>query len=269
MALRLRPPGPAAELLALVMAAWIAFISVPLALGGIGLGWDALNHHVYLGWVAESERFDRDLLAANTQAFQYPYLYWPMYKLLQMGVSGRLAGVVLASLNSAVVPALWLLARSFVPERSWHGAAMRLLALLLAWMTGVALAHLDATPNDLLAAIPLVWAVALAIVACEDGRSVATSHRLVLASGACAGMAVAFKLSNGPLALVMPVLWWCAGRTVGGRLAAMALASLGCLLSFLLFYGYWGWLLWRHHGNPVYPFYDAYFVALRGWFGLP
>ena len=112
-------PSPTAELVALLVVAWAAFVSIPLGLGSIGLSWDALNHHVYLGWIASEPRFDRDFLAASYQSFQYPYLYWPFYKLYQSGLSGRWVGVILVSLNLPAVPAVWLLARTCVPERSW------------------------------------------------------------------------------------------------------------------------------------------------------
>ena len=114
----LLPPLPRVELTALVLVAWAAFASIPLALGGIGLGWDALNHHVYLGWIADQPRFDRDFLAASYQSFQYPYLYWPFFKLFQSGISGAWAGVVLDSFNVLLVPPLWMLARVCVPEHT-------------------------------------------------------------------------------------------------------------------------------------------------------
>ena len=65
----------------ILLAAWLVFISVPISLGGIGLSWDGLNHQMYLGWVADRPRFDKDYMAASMQSYQFPYLYWPLYKL--------------------------------------------------------------------------------------------------------------------------------------------------------------------------------------------
>lgn len=201
-------PGLRLEAAAITLMAWAAFVAIPLSLGGIGLSWDALNHHVYLGWIAEHPRFDKDYLAASTQSFQYPYLYWPFFKLFQAGIAGRWAGAVLVTLNLPVVPALWLLARRVVPDPTWYGFAMRALAVALAFMTGVVLSMFDSTSGDLYAAIPLVWAVALAIEALQPERTVPMSNlALLVLSGFFAGMAVAFKLSNGPLAALMPMLW--------------------------------------------------------------
>jgi hypothetical protein len=262
------PPTGRYELAMLVLVAWLAFAAVPLGLGGIGLGWDALNHHIYLGWIADQPRFDRDFLAASYQSFQYPYLYWPVYKLFEMGLSGRWAGVVLVSLNVVAVPALWLLARVCVPERSWYGSAMRALAVALAFLTGVVLSLFDSTANDLLAAIPSVWAIALALEPFDVQRPAwMTTGRLMVLSGFCAGVAVAFKLSNGPLAVLMPLLWGLHGPEPMQRLRNVAWGSVATLLGLFVAYGYWGLQLWQNYGNPVYPFYDPWFAPLRALLG--
>jgi hypothetical protein len=261
-----RAPATRSELIALVLVAWAAFAAIPLALGGIGLSWDALNHHVYLGWIADSPRFDRDFLAASYQSFTYPYLYWPFYKLFQSGISGAWAGVVLVSINVLAVPPLWLLARACVPERTWYGTAMRWLAIALAFMSGVVLSLFDSTSNDLMAAIPMVWAVALALPSGDVHRPKwLTSRNLVLLSGFFAGMAVAFKLSNGPLAILMPFLWAVRRGSLRQRIAHAAWGSIATLAGFFLLYGYWGWQLWSHYGNPIYPFQEHWFAPLRGW----
>jgi hypothetical protein len=63
------------------------------------------------------------------------------------------------------------------------------------------------------------------------------------------------------------VLWLLCARELRGRLDAVLLGTMGALTGFVLGYGYWGWLLWRHFGNPVFPFYHHWFAPLRGWLG--
>ncbi|NNU44875.1 hypothetical protein [Ramlibacter montanisoli] len=200
------------------------FAAIPLWLGYMGISWDALNHHIYLGWTAEQPRFDRDFVAAAYQSYQFPYLYWPFYKLAMAGVSGATAGAVLALLHATAIPAVWMIARSCIPGEDLFAAGMRLLAVLLAFLTGAVLSLFDATSNDLMAAIPLLWAYAFALrpLAVAD----ASALRCALVSGAFAGMAVAFKLSNGFLVVVLPLLWtWPAG-TVSARLVRCVAAGL-------------------------------------------
>lgn len=264
----LRPPSARVELLALVVMAWLAFVSIPLALGGIGLSWDALNHHVYLGWTAQEPRFDRDFLAASYQSFQYPYLYWPFYKVYESGLSGQWAGAILVSLNVLAVPPIWMIARTGIAEASWYGTAMRFMAIALALLSNVVLSMFDTTANDLLAAIPLIWAIALAMASWDGGRPEwATVSRLVALSGLCAGASVAFKLSNGPLAILMPLLWMLHGPTLRQRVLNVLGGSVATLVGLALAYGFWGWQLWVHYGNPIYPFYDHWFAPLRALLG--
>lgn len=247
----------------------LAFMAVPLVLGEIGLGWDALNHHVYLGWVAESPRFDRDLLAAGYQAYQAPYLYWPMYKLATAGVSGPAAGVVLALLQSLAIPPVWWVARLCCPGAGAADLALRVLSVALAFLGGVTLSLLDSTSNDLLASIPFLWAVAFGLVAIDPASPWRVRPMTAVAlSGLMAGIAVGLKLSNGPLALVLPVLWALPGGGLRAVMRRLALAALAGLVGVVLTYGAWGWQLWLHFGNPIYPFHDAWFEAVRaalGW----
>lgn len=268
---RIDAPRPGFELLLVVAAIWLLLVAIPIALGGIGISWDALNHHVYLGWTAFEPRFDRDWLAASYQAYQYPYLYWPFYKLVEVQASGMWAGVVLVSLHVLAVPALWLVAWACVPVRNWEGAVLRAGGVLLAFLGELTLSLMDTTANDLYAASPLIWSVALGLLAATQTVAPGawfSPARLVALSGFCAGLSVAFKFSNGPLVLVMPLVWAFVPGPSAQRLRHIARGIAWSVLAFGLAYGAWGWQLWQKFGNPMYPFYDNYFAMLReltGW----
>lgn len=245
---------------------WILLMGIPMGLGGLGMGSDTLNHHIYLGWSAEQHRFDRDFLGAGFQSLQYPYLYWPVYRMAVDGWTGQATGIVLASLQALVVWPVWRLARACMPGDTVFDLAMRALAVALGLLSCVFLSIFGSTMNDLLAALPLVWALALALDAAVDPRPTLPRSSLVL-SGLCAGVAVAWKLSNGPLAILLPLLWMQAARGTLRRLQAVVLAGLAATVAFVLAYGYWGWLLWRYFGNPVFPFKESWFAPLRAWLG--
>jgi len=259
------------ELPMVCLFAWLGFVAIPLSSGTLGLSWDALNHHIYLGWTAQEPRFDRDLFAAAGQSYQYPYLYWPVYKLATAGWSGVSAGFVLATLHLIIVPPVWLLARLCMPGQTLFDAIMRGVAVALAFMTGAVLAQFDSTSNDLLAAAPLAWALALALAPLDPARpGWLTPSRSIGLSGLLAGISVAFKLSNGPLVLAtMPFVWLLAPS--GPMAKRITLAGLGCawtLLGCAAAYAPWGAALWHEFGNPIYPFYDSLFTPLReavGW----
>jgi hypothetical protein len=254
---------------AITLLGWLALVAIPLSLGRIGISWDALNHHIYLGWTAERARFGQDLLAASYQSFQYPYLYWPAYKLASLGASGAVAGAVLASLHAVAVPAVWLVAKVCIPGRAWLDLALRAVAVVLGFASILVLSMFDSTANDLLAAVPLIWSVALSLLLVERKRfSRRGTAAITVAAGLLAGVSVACKLSNGPMAVLIPLIWICANGNWRERLQVVALGCASVLFGFVLSYGSWGWQLWVHVGNPVYPFGDEYFEPLRqrlGW----
>jgi hypothetical protein len=256
------------ELLFVLLAAWLVFASIPVVRGNLGLSWDALNHHIYLGWNLESRRLGADRLAGAYQTYQPPHIYWPGYKLAVLGADGVTAGVVLATIHLVVVPPVWMLARTLMPGAGAFEVAMRLLAVLLAFMTAVVLKLFEATSNDLLAAAPFVWALALGLEAIAVNKSQEQVLRLACWSGLLAGASVGLKLSSGPLAIVLPILWFMAPGPIRSRLLRVASAALLCVAGFVVVYGWWGWQLWVHFGNPLYPFYDYWFEPLRaltGW----
>lgn len=255
------------EFIVLMTVAWMAMVSIPVLLGGIGLSWDALNHHIYLGWIADKPRFDRDFMAAGSQSLQYPYLYWPVYKLAAAGASGVLTGIVLASLHWLAAPPIWLLTRHFISGVDAYSVAMRAMALLLAFLSPVVISLFDSTSNDLLAVIPFVWALAIALYP-HDLRG-ETHHWLIGAwlSGVLAGMSVAFKLSNGPMAVLLPLIWFFHSPADRIRWLRSVVGGLGVLAGFALTYGPWAAQLWVHVGNPIYPFCDSCFAPMRAWLG--
>ena len=153
-----------------MLAAVIGLCLIPISLGQIGISWDMLNHHIYLGWAAEHPRFDRDYLAASYQGYQFPYLYWPLYKLAVGGASGVTAGLVLALLHLVTVPPVWLLARVCIPGEQWFDVGMRTVAVAVAFSSGVVLSLFDSTSNDLMAAAPLVWALAFAFLPMDSDQ---------------------------------------------------------------------------------------------------
>jgi hypothetical protein len=248
----------------------LVFVSIPLWRGGVDLSWDALNHHIYLGWMADRPRLAQDFLAAASQSTQFPYLYWPAFKLALAGASGPVAGTVLALLQATIALPAWLLARACIPGATWFDGGMRMLAVLLAMCSGAILRLVDTTSNDVLASIPMLWAFALAVAPLDAARPAWLAPRAsVCLSGVLAGVAVGCKLSNGPLALLLPLLWAYRGGAWGERARRIVFAGLAATGGFILVYGWWGWTLWQAYGNPFYPLFEAVFAPLRDAPALP
>ncbi|MCU0956011.1 MAG: hypothetical protein MUF55_01450 [Hydrogenophaga sp.] len=242
------------ELLVVVAVAVAAVAAIPLQAGVWGWSWDALNHHIYLGLISESPRWSLDVIPASTQGWQYPYLYWPVYRLAELPIDGATAGALWgALLVLLLVPPVWLLSLRLLPRQ---GSAIqsifeRSAATALALSSVVLLSALGTTANDPLAAVPLMWALAIMAVPQASDRRAALAAALW-------GMAVAFKLTAVLAAPFLLVWWWQrpkASQQLRRGLAMAAAAGMG----YALTHAPWGWQLWQQTGNPVYPLLPGLF----------
>lgn len=244
----------------------LIFLSIPLNQGGIGLSWDALNHQIYLGWVASAERFSLDLFAAASQSYQYPYLYWPLWVAAEAGWGGVSAGIFLAMIHVAAVPPVWIVAYSFIPGVNPYTTLFRCAAVAMAFMSALPLKTLESTGNDLMAAMPFLWGVA---IVCRIAASAVPGRRLFLpiatgVAGALIGLSLALKLSNAPIAVAVPIFLLMVSGPWHQRLRLLLCFSLWCVVSFISFYGWWGMMLWDQFRNPIFPLYDPIFIGYLG-----
>lgn len=248
---------------------WLVFISVPLTLGRIGLSWDGLNHHIYLGWTANHMRFDKDLLAAGSQAYQFPYLYWPVYKLAVEGFDGMTAGIVLATLHAATIPPVWIIAKAITPECSYYGLFMRLASVALAFMSALILKTFEATSNDLLAATPVLWSMALIIKSIRTtNNNPSQIYRTSFVSGILSGVSVAAKFSNGPIVVLMPFLLLALSSNIRTKFLSFSLHCISAGAAFIILFAPWGYHLCKLFGNPIYPFYEGEMQHMMSIIGI-
>jgi hypothetical protein len=237
------------ELFAVTLLAAMAAASLPLLNGHLGWSWDAINHQVYLGMTAEQPRWHLDVLAASGQTYQYPYLYWPVYRMALLDAQGAWVAAAWSALQAAcVIPPVWLAAYRLLPQErgAAEAAAERVAACVLGVMSIVLWASLETTANDLLAAMPLLWAVAIGLKPTPSGRR-------LLAMGAMFGVSVAFKLSNALFAPLL-LLWWFEARAPYLSLRRGLSLWGGAAVGFLVAYAPWGVQLWTNMGHPLYPF---------------
>ena len=243
------------ELIAITIFAAVAAAAMPWATGYFAWSWDALNHHIYLGMTAEQPRWQLDVVAASFQSYQYPYLYWPVYRLSLMQGSGATIGAAWAAIQAALLamPVWFISLRLLTNTGSSRATAAieRLAACAMAFMSLVVIMGLETTANDVLAAVPLLWSIAI-------GLQAKASSRRAFAAAFTFGVAVAFKLSNGLFLLLLLFWWWQPGRPHLPLLRGMALA-IGASAGFAVPYSPWGWQLWRLTGNPFYPYFSALF----------
>jgi hypothetical protein len=223
--------------------------------GPWGWTWDALNHHVYLGLIAESPRWSLDVLAASYQGYQHPYLYWPVYRIALMSGDGQWVAMAWTAAQAALVlPPIWFCARALLAAPQvgrWEMIGMRVAACFLAALNGVVLLGLQPSSNDLMAAWPLLCGTALHL-------SRPASIRFAGLAAMLWGASVALKWSNG---LMLPVLLFWAWHPVRPHLQLRRCWTVACgaVIGFAVVWAPWGLQLWSVTGNPFYPYFRAWF----------
>jgi hypothetical protein len=86
--------------------------------------------------------------------------------------------------------------------------------------------------------------------------------RTLVAAGALVGAASGLKLTVATFAVAMCIGLMFRPPLAAARLREAFVFGAAVLAGFSLTYGYWGWQLWSHFGNPVFPFANQ-------WFGSP
>jgi len=245
-------------LLLTIAAAALAAL-LPWRAGFVGWSWDGLNHHVYLGLTADSPRWHLDVIPASVQTYQYPYLYWPVYKMSQWQGSPVVAAACWSAFQVGMLTLpVWLISFRLLPRQptARENMVLRVVACASAFMSLVVLAGLQTTANDLLVSVPLLWALALSLHPDFNNWRAAAAAFLV-------GASIAFKLSSGLFLPWLLLWWWRPERPCLPWPRAVALA-LGAGGGFLLAYLPWGWQLWQLTGNPMHPLFGP---VLGGLFG--
>lgn len=207
--------------------------------------WDLQNYHLYDPWALLHGRLGADYFVAAYQSYFNPAADVPYYivKYLLAPGAPRLAAMLAGLPYGLLVFFVVRLAARFVtgPHAAFFAA--------FAGVTGTAtLSEVGTSFDDILVADFLLGAM-LCLLA--EGR------RPAVAAGLLCGIGAALKLTAGlfavPLGLMLVAL------PAQRRWTRLVLFGLATAAGFLAAYGWWGWLLWRHFGNPVYPLFSSFF----------
>lgn len=247
---------------------WLTFVCFALHFGP-DISVDALHYHFYLGKNAWGQGMSRDFLAAGLQSYLTPYAYVPLSWIQSQQWSIGTALIFIASLQSLIVPALWLLACAVLgASPDWKSLAWRVAAILAGLCSPVLLAQVGSTFIDLGTSIPVVLAGALCAFASNARRPVI----FLLAAGGLLGLASALKWTQAPIAvaMVMSGALACARsddamasakRQVFAWATRVMIISVGLGLVFCGVMAHWSLLMWSEFGNPIFPMANAWFKS--------
>jgi hypothetical protein len=233
---------------------------------GYDLDWDVLNYHFYNGFALVHGKVFTNLAVSMQQSYFPPLMDAAFYLLVRLLPATGVA-LVIAMFQSLAFPLLFQIARLLLAEMFGSGLRLNIIAFAVALLGAVAPVNIREAGGALgdTSSAVLVLAALLLMVDTMTRQSATISLRRMAVAGTLAGCAAGLKLTNMSFALGL----------VGGLAAALLLlrdridrrswllattaALAGMAAGFLLTYGWWGLLLYRHLGNPVFPNFNQFF----------
>ncbi len=259
---------------AALLAILVAAAGTLAILRGQDANWDLQNYHFYDPWAWWNGRtFDRDIGAAQLQTYHNPLLDLPFFAMIEAGLPPRWITFALAIPTGI---AAFFLAKLLPLLFANVDVAERKVAVVCAFVIGVTsamgLATLGTTMNEWPGAALVMAALWLLVRSLVHGDGGALPYRLAISAGALVGLAAGLKLTVATFAVGLCVaLAIRAPRDPGGRRRAIAEAvvfGVGVLAGLAVTYGPWGYALWSHFGNPVFPYANTW-IQSPWWDSTP
>ncbi|MGA3399141.1 MAG: hypothetical protein ABSC95_07965 [Acetobacteraceae bacterium] len=254
------PPGGAVE------SALLLLLACCISLGqGQDRNWDLLNYHLYNAFSFVDGRFAHDLYPVGIQTYFSPLLDVPYYLLAVQLLPGLprvvacLAGVPFGLLIVVVLRIARIALPAATPAEAWLAPIATAIGV-----SGTATwSEIGTTYGDIqVSALALAGLLApLSLLPRRATMRRGAWNRAMLVAGVLIGCAAGLKPTAcilAPGALVALTL------TAGGTRRAWTGAVVFCFgwaAGFALVYGWWGWLLYRRFGNPLFPLFNHVFAS--------
>lgn len=222
---------------------------------GKDVSWDQVNYHLYAGFSALNDRFDKDFFAASIQSYLNPYAHVPFYVLVKAGIKPAVIGAILAGIHAANLLIVLGILRTLFPAQDSVAKTMVAFGVAAAAIAPIFLTSIGTTFND--ATVSILVLTAYWTLAAD--REI--DWKRLSAAGIAMGAAVALKLTSAPY-----VVGYCAAIAlyragivemirrqvvvIGGTIAGFAVAG-----------GAWAFELASRFGNPFFPFFNGVFAS--------
>jgi hypothetical protein len=262
----LQPVPPAFRADAIVLLLLIVSAGLGSSLLGQDANWDMQNYHYYNPWAWWNGRiFDWDVAAAQIQTYHNPVLDFPFFAMVALAWPPRLIAFVLsiptALAGFFVYKLAWILFGGLpARERAVAVACAVAIGTTSAMGLGTLAVTMNEWPLAMLVTFALWW-----LVRAQDAQGSIARQALVV-GGLAMGLAAGAKLTAASFPLAM-----CIALLVRGprpRAIDAAWFALGAACGIAIAYGPWGYALWTHFRNPLFPYANQWFAS-PWWEVLP
>lgn len=230
------------------------FIAVAVIALRQDANWDLRNYHLYtpLAWL--DGRLTQDIAPAQLQTWHNPTVDLPFAMMVRAGVGGLPLTLWLAIPSLLALYFALRLLDTLMPAqrsrtRSWIAGFVIMTGA--AMYPGTAAIFNDHIVGMFVLGALLWWAQ-------SQGRRGPFATWLPV--GLLAGAAAGFKLTGVTYCLGFIAAALVAGpvRQLPARIAALAA---GGIVAVAVCWGPWGWYLWKLHANPLFPYFNQWFLS--------
>ena len=247
----------------LVLASSLLGFAIWSLLLGQDANWDLRNYHYYNAYAFFSGRIDYDIAPGQTQSYLNPALDLLPFLLIQH-FPPRVFGIVMGAWHGLNLWLLFLIGRELLVRISFPKPALWAAICALVGVRGAAAAsEVGTTFHDLTLSVFILGAVYLYLRAWPNFKlgTTSISLRSLAGSGFLLGLATGLKLTFALYASGMGMAIVVVQVGMLKRFRGIVPFGLAALAGLLLAAGPWMWFLWKHYGNPLFPFYNAFFQS--------
>ncbi len=247
----------------LILVSSMAGFAIWSLLLGQDTSWDLKNYHYYNAYALLSSRLGYDIVPAQQQTFLNPALDLLPFLLVQH-FPPRVFGVVIGAWHGVNLWLLFLIGRELLVRISFPKPAAWAALCALVGINGAAtVSEVGTTYHDLTLSVFILGAVYLYLREWPNFKQGTTvvSLRSVTWSGFLLGLAAGLKLTFALYAIGMGMAILVVQIGMLKRYRGLLPFGLAALAGFMFAAGPWMWFLWKHYGNPLFPFYNAIFQS--------
>ena len=226
---------------------------------GQDANWDMQNYHYYNPWAWWNGRiFDWDVAAAQIQTYHNPILDFPFFAMVTLAWPPRVIAFVLSMPTALagffVYKLAWILFDALpARERAVAVACAVAIGTTSAMGLGTLAVTMNEWPLAMLVTFALWW-----LVRAQDAQG-SIARRALVVGGLAMGIAAGAKLTAASFPLAMCIALLVRGPRL--RVTDAAWFAVGAACGIAIAYGPWGYALWTHYGNPLFPYAYQWFAS--------
>ena len=221
--------------------------------------WDFINYHYYNAWAFLNDRLNVDIVPAFINTFFSPFIELPAYFLTNaLNDHPVIFSAIMAVPYGLLLFVAYKIAALFFSPDTMNGKARIIFTLLLCVCSTVVFMEISATTHEHFVSFLVLVALYPLLKGIKEHH---LSIKSCLFSGFILGASTGLKMTYASYAAATGIALIFFYKQFDNPFKTILYFTLAGIAGFLVFYGYWGWILWKNFQNPLFPFFNSIFQS--------